>query len=61
MYVFFLFSLGKNTDRPIEKTVVTIDLKCQYLHFLFQIKKKKFDRTAETFKYDNIGVPPSLK
>lgn len=37
---FFLFSLGKNTDRPIEKTVVTIDLKCQYLHFLFQIKKK---------------------
>lgn len=32
--------LGKNTDRPIEKTVVTIDLKCQYLHFLFQIKKK---------------------
>lgn len=40
MYVFFLFSLGKNTDRPIEKTVVTIDLKCQYLHFLFQIKKK---------------------
>lgn len=41
MYVFFLFSLGKNTDRPIEKTVVTIDLKCQYLHFLFQIKKKK--------------------
>lgn len=60
MYVFFLFSLGKNTDRPIEKTVVTIDLKCQYLHFLFQIKKK-FDRTAETFKYDNIDVPPSLK
>lgn len=55
MYVFFLFSLGKNTDRPIEKTVVTIDLKCQYLHFLFQIKKK-FDRTAETFKYDNIDV-----
>lgn len=53
---FFLFSLGKNTDRPIEKTVVT-----PIPALFIPNKKKKFDRTAETFKYDNIDVPPSLK
>lgn len=59
MYVFFsLFFRQKHG--PIEKTVVTKDLKCQYLHFLFQIKKQ-LERTTETFKYDNIDVPPSLK
>lgn len=59
MLYFFLFSLGKKHG-PIEKTVVTINLKCQYLHFLFQIKKKEFERKTEAFKYDDIEVPPSL-
>lgn len=58
LYFFSLFSRQKHG--PIEKTVVTINLKCQYLHFLFQIKKKEFERKTEAFKYDDIEVPPSL-